>query len=140
MDTTEKGIFINGKQQIIEMLQFMENDDKQKLLENIKQRNAPMAKELSEKSLSFKDLFRLSSGHIRTIFEKSNPAIIGLALYPLTVSLQKKALQSLSREVAEQAFNVMRQDLSHKKIECQRAQEKIVRLAIQLSRHNSVQL
>ena len=90
MDTTEKGIFINGKQQIIEMLQFMENDDKQKLLENIKQRNAPMAKELSEKSLSFKDLFRLSSGHIRTIFEKSNPAIIGLALYPLTVSLQKK--------------------------------------------------
>ncbi len=140
MDTTEKGIFINGKQQIIEMLQFMENDDKQKLLENIKQRNAPMAKELSEKSLSFKDLFRLSSGHIRTIFEKSNPAIIGLALYPLTVSLQKKALQSLSREVAEQAFNVMRQDLTHKKIECQRAQEKIVRLAIQLSRHNSVQL
>ena len=140
MDTTEKGIFINGKQQIIEMLQYMENEDKQKLLDNIKQRNAPMAKELSEKSLSFKDLFRLSSSHIRTIFEKSNPAIIGLALYPLSVSLQKKALQSLSREVAEQAFNVMRQDLSNKKIECQRAQEKIVRLAIQLSRHNSVQL
>ena len=140
MKQNEQGIFINGKQQIIEMLQFMNEEEKNKLLKNIRIKNAAMAKELSEQSFSFKDLFRLPSTSLKKIFDKSNPAIIGLALYPLPQNLQRKALMCIERNLAESAFQVMNQDLSAKKIECKRAQDKIVQTAINLSRMNSISL
>lgn len=140
MENKEQGIYINGKQQVIEMLQYMENSERQKLLDNIKMRNAVMARELSEQSLSFKDLLRLPTHHVQTIFQKHNPAIIGLALFELPVTLQKKALQSLDRDIAEKAFSVMSSDLTNKKVECKRAQNKIVQTAIHLSRARSVEL
>ncbi len=138
--TSEQGIFLNGRQQIIEMLQFMNDEDKQKLLDNIKQRNAVMARELSEQSFSFKNLFKLSSENINKIFSKVNPAIIALALYPLEISLQRKALSALDRPVAEEAFTIMNQDLSSKKQESKRAQDKIVQAAIQLSRKKYINI
>lgn len=137
---SEQGIFINGRQQIIEMLQFMNENDKQKLLNNIKQRNAVMARELSEQSFSFKNLFQLSAESINKIFSKSNPAIIGLALYPLEKSYQRKALSALDRNIAEEAFHIMNQNLTSKKQECKRAQEKIVQIAIQLSRQQYINI
>ncbi len=139
-NNSEQGIFINGRQQIIEMLQFMNDKDKQKLLNNIKQRNAVMARELSEQSFSFKNLFQLSSENIGKIFSKANPAVIGLALYPLEMSHQKKALGSLDRNIAEEAYGIMSQNLSNKKQECKRAQEKIVQIAIQLSRQQYINI
>ncbi|MFT6630836.1 MAG: flagellar motor switch protein FliG [Bacteriovoracaceae bacterium] len=139
-NNSEQGIFINGKQQIIEMLQFMNEKDRQKLLNNIKQRNAVMARELSEQSFSFKDLFQLSSDNLRKIFTRTNPAIIGLALYPLDANHQRKALAALDRNIAEEAFGIMNQDLSGKKHECKRAQEKIVTMAIQLSRQDHIHI
>ena len=137
-ESNQNNIFINGRQQIIEMLQYMEEGEKQKLLNNIKLRNASMAKELSEQSFSFKNLFSLSRKSLERIFSKVNPAIIGLALYPLDPKLQRKALMSLDRGLAEEAFHIMKQNLSHKKQETQRAQEKIVQIAIQLSKQNHV--
>lgn len=139
-DKTEQGIFINGRQQIIEMLQFMKEGEKEKLLNNIKARNAVMARELSEQSFSFKDLFRLSSESLRKIFSRTNPAIIALALYPLEASYQRKALTALDRSTAEEAFSIMNQNLMGKKQECKRAQEKIVQFAIQLSRTQHIDI
>ncbi len=137
---SDQGIFINGRQQIIEMLQYMKNDEKQKLLNNIKLRNAIVARELSEQSLSFKDLFQLNSDYLYRIFARVNPAIIGLALYTLDAKSQRKALSSMDRSLAESAFQVMSQDLSNKKQECKRAQEKIVQVAIALSRQKSIDI
>ncbi len=139
-DTPEQGIYINGKQQIIEMLQYMNESDRKKLLHNIRLRNATMARELSEQSLSFKDLVKLPESFLNLILSKCNPAIIGLALYNVPVEFQRKALSAISRELAEQAFNVMSQDLSFKKQECKRAQEKIVQIAIGLSKRNQIQI
>ena len=50
---SNENIYINGKGQIIEMLKIMPMAEKMKLLKNIGLRNAPMARELSEESLSF---------------------------------------------------------------------------------------
>ena len=58
-DNKENGIYINGRQQIIDMLQFMSEPERRKLLKNIEMRNAVMARELSEQSLSFNDLNKL---------------------------------------------------------------------------------
>ena len=137
---TEQGIFINGRQQIIEMLQFMNEDDKRKLLGNIQKRNAVMARELSEQSFSFKSLFALPKEDLNKILSRSNPAIIALALYPLEISLQRKALSSLDRAAAENAFEIMGHDLSAKRQEIKRAQDKIIQIAIQLSRQKYISI
>lgn len=136
----EQGIFLNGRQQIIEMLQFMDEDEKRKLLGNIEKRNSIMARELSEQSFSFKSLFSLSKEQLQEILSRINPAIIALSLYPLEISLQRKALSSIDRKSAEDAFEIMSNDLSSKKKEMKRAQEKVIQVAIQLSRQKYIQI
>ena len=140
MSNTEQGIFINGRQQIIEMLQYMNEEEKQKLLGNIKQKNAVMARELSEQSFSFRSLFKLDQDTLRQIFSRTSPAIIALSLYPLEAKFQRKALGVLERAVAEEAYGLMTQNLSSKKTECRRAQDKIAQIAIQLSRQKSIRI
>lgn len=137
---TEQGIFINGRQQIIEMLQFMSEPERRKLLNNIGMRNAVMARELSEQSLSFNDLIHLPQDALRKIFTQCNPAIIGLALYNCTSELQRKVLASLDRHIAENAFEIMNQNLMSKKLECKRAQERVLQIAIQLNRRQNITL
>lgn len=139
-NNSEQGIFINGKQQIIEMLQFMPEQEREKLLKNIKLRNAVMGRELAEKSLSFNSIVKLSNESLRAIFNQANPAIIGLALYTSSKSLQRKVLSSIDRDLAERAFSIMSEDLSNKAIECKRAQEKIIQKAILLSRNKKISL
>ena len=137
---SEQGIFLNGRQQIIEMLQFMDEKEKRKLLNNIEKRNAVMARELSEQSFSFKSLFDLSSEQLNKILSRCNPAIVALALYPLEISLQRKALASLERAMAEKAFEIMSNNLSNKSQEIKRAQQKIIQVAIQLSRQKYIKI
>lgn len=135
---SDKGIFINGKQQIIEMLQFMNESDKQRLLKNISARNAIMGRELAEQSFSLKDLIRLNDHALTLVLRYSNAPIIGLALYLLPVDFQRRALSLMERSSAEDAYHIMSQNLSSKKIECQRAQKKLLEAAIELSRRNQI--
>jgi flagellar motor switch protein FliG len=135
---SDKGIFINGKQQIIEMLQYMDDSDKQKLLKNISARNAVMGRELTEQSFSLKDLMRLNDHALSIVLRYSNAPIIGLALYLLPTDFQRRALSLMDRASAENAYHIMSQNLSSKKIECQRAQRKLLEAAIELSRRNQI--
>lgn len=139
-NSSQNGIFINGKKQVVELLQFMSDAERKKLLYNIKMRNAVMAKELSEKSLSFRDLFQLEDHIVTRILQNINPTIIGLALFLSPIAIQRRALQLMQREDAEQAFHIMNQNLAHKKIECQKAQERILQSAIHLSRRNLINI
>lgn len=139
-NSSQNGIFINGKKQVVELLQFMSDAERKKLLHNIRMRNAVMAQELSEKSLSFRDLFQLDDHIVSRILQNINPTIIGLALFLSPINVQRKALQLMQREDAEQAFHIMNQNLSHKKVECQKAQERILQAAIQMSRRNLINL
>ena len=138
MDNSEQGIYINGRQQIIEMLQYMNEADRKKLLKNIGLRNSVMARELSEQSLSFNDLVQLNHQTLKKIFSLCNPAITGLALYNCTEELQRKVLSVIDREQAEAAYNIMSKNLSSKKTECKRAQEKVLQIVIQLSRKEQI--
>lgn len=139
-ENTEQGIYINGKQQIIEMLQFMNESDRKKLLDNVRRRNAVMARELSEQSFSFKDLAKLPKDFLGSILSKVNPAIVGLAIYDESVQLQRLVLGSLPRDKAEEAFHIMSQNLLSKKQERKRAKENIIRFAIELSRRHQVNI
>lgn len=141
MSTTErKGYYINGKEQVIELLQHLDGEERQKLLRNISLRNASMAKELSEQSLSFKDILAANTESLSKIMQVTTPAIIGLALYLTPRAFQRKALGAMDRTRAEQAFNVMSRDLSDKRAECMKAQNKLVQNALELSRRGIIKL
>lgn len=136
----DKGVFINGKKQIIDMLRFMDRTERDKLLGNIAQRNVSIARELSEQSLSFKDILKMEDETLSIILKNVSSAVLGLALYQTPTAFQRRALSIINRSQAEAAFNILTQDLSSKSRECQRAQQKIVDAVIELSRRGLMKI
>jgi flagellar motor switch protein FliG len=136
---TENGIFINGKKQVIELLQRMDSSDKAKLLKNLRTRNPALAKELTESCISFESIWDLDDECLKTVVSQVQPAILGLALSLVHVKNQRRALSLISRELALKAFDIMQKDLTGNRTECIRAQQKILELAISLHRNRIIQ-
>lgn len=137
--TTENGIFINGKGQVIELLQQMNAADKAKLLKNLRVRNPSLAKELTESCISFESIWDLDDSGLKTIVSQVQPAILGLALSLVHTKNQRRALGLIARESAVRAFEIMQKDLTSNRSECMRAQQKILELAISLHRNRIIQ-
>lgn len=135
----KEGIFINGKKQVIELLQQMEGPDKAKLLRNLRLRNPALAKELTESCISFESIWDLDDESLKTIVTQVNPAILGLALSLVHVKNQRRALALTNRATALKAFEIMQADLSSNRNECYRAQQKILELAMSLHRNKTIQ-
>ncbi len=124
--TSENGIFINGKAQIIEMLQLMTAKEKERIIKHIRLKNPNLANELEEKSFSFKDLFNLRNETLKPILEAVNPAILGISLRNLSSEIQRKVLSIISRSSAEDSFTWMTKKLNDESRDIQRAQEKVM--------------
>lgn len=135
----ENGIFINGKRQVIELLQKMDGPDKARLLKNLRTRNPALAKELTESCISFESIWDLDDEGLKTVVSQVQPAILGLALSLVHVKNQRRALSMISREMAVKAFDIMQKDLTSNRNECFRAQQKIVELALSLHRNRIIQ-
>lgn len=133
------GVFINGKRQVIELLQQMDAGDKAKLLKNLRVRNPSLAKELTESCLSFESIWDLDDECLKTVVSQVQPAILGLALSLVHVKNQRRALSMISREMALKAFEIMQKDLTSNRHECLRAQQKILELAVNLNRNRIIQ-
>ncbi len=137
--TKENGIFINGKGQVIELLQQMNAADKAKLLKNLRVRNPTLAKELTESCISFESIWDLDESGLKTLVSQVQPAVLGLALSLVNVKNQRRALGLIPRESAVRAFEIMQKDLSSNRSECNRAQQKILELALSLHRNRIIQ-
>lgn len=136
---TNEGIFINGKGQVIELLQQMNAADKARLLKNLRVRNPSLAKELTESCISFESIWDLDDAGLKTIVSQVQPAILGLALSLVHTKNQRRALGLIPRESAVRAFEIMQKDLTSNRSECMRAQQKILELAISLHRNRIIQ-
>ncbi len=135
----ENGVFINGKKQVIELLQRMDAGDKARLLKNLRTRNPVLAKELTESCISFESIWDLDEQCLKTVVSQIQPAILGLALSLVHVKNQRRALSLISRDMAMKAFDIMQKDLTANRNECIRAQHKILELAINLHRNRIIQ-
>lgn len=135
----ENGVFINGKRQVIELLQRMDSGDKARLLKNLKTRNPSLAKELTESCISFESIWDLDDECLKTVVSQVQPTILGLALSLVHVKNQRRALSLISREQALRAFDIMQKDLTGNRNECIRAQQKVLELAIHLNRNKIIQ-
>lgn len=136
---TENGIFINGKRQVIELLQTMDGPDKARLLKNLRLRNPSLAKELTESCISFESIWDLDDEALKTLVSQVQPAVLGLALSLVHTKNQRRALSLISRQMAIKAFDIMQKDLTSNRNECHRAQQKILELALNLHRGKIIQ-
>lgn len=120
------GIFINGKAQVAEMLQYMTSEEKRRILNIIRVRNPALAQEIEEISFTFADIFSLSNDHLQILFKSAQAAILGIALRDLSSEIQRKVLAVAPRAYAEECFKWMTGPLSNEKRDVKRAQEKIL--------------
>lgn len=138
--TNENGIFLNGKAQIVEMLQIMDAGSKEKLLRNIRMRNPAMANELAEQSLTFDDLDNLDDNDIINLYSYIKAPVLGVALKNVKTEFQRRVLGLAPRAYAEEAFSVMNKDLRDEKTMIKKAQQKVIDTLVSLSRRGRVSL
>ena len=136
----KEGIFINGKAQIIEMLQFMDDAEKATLIKNIRLKNPALANELFHASLTFEHVNNLENSQIQILLNYISPAILGIALKGTSLEFQKRILGQLERSKAEKAYEVMstprRTDIADSK----RAQEKVLETLTQLVKKRVIKI
>lgn len=137
-ESNDNNIFINGKQQVVELLRYMETSEKTKLLRNLKGRNPTLAKELSEQCFSFDNIWGLNDEDLSRVLSGVKSVILGLALNQSSIKNQKRSLSLIARDQAIKAYEVMTKDLSDNRRECMRAQEKILEYAMELHRKQMI--
>jgi flagellar motor switch protein FliG len=125
-NSSNQGVFINGKSQIIEMLQHMSREERSLLLKNIKSRNPQLAEELADSCFTFNDLDSLSDYELQTIFNYISAPILGMALKNIERNFQRRLLSLADRAYAEEAFRVMKTPYANEKRDNKRAQNKII--------------
>ena len=134
------GVFLNGKAQIIEMLEIMSATERQKLLNNIRLRNPKLANELMEKSLNFTDLDRLEDFDLKKIISETNPQIMGTALKSAPVNFQRRVLGLCERQYAIETYDIMIKRIENEKRDSQRAQGRILGAFANLVRRQVINL
>ncbi len=138
--SSKEKIRINGRAQIVEMLRFMDDDERNTLLRNINLRNSTMARELMEESFSFQNFMGLSDHSILRTLSYVKPAVIGVALKSCSLKFQKKILSLIDRSIAEKAFSYMQNPMSNPARDALKAQDKIAQTAIALARRKVISL
>jgi len=139
-NNNSNSIFINGKAQIIEMLQHMPREERSRLLKNLKLRNPQLAEELTEQCFTFSDLDNLADNDLQMIFQYITAPILGMALKNIERSFQRRLLSLAGRDYAEEAFRVLKTPYSTEKRDIKRAQNKIVEILVSLKKRRQISL
>ncbi|OUR93129.1 hypothetical protein A9Q84_21750 [Halobacteriovorax marinus] len=137
---TPSGVFINGKAQIIEMLQIMPEEEKATLFRNIQKRNPQLAAELLEKSISFNDINRLNEFDLKTLCRNIHSGVFGVALKACSTEFQRNVLTILPRDYAEKSYHAMKARLSNENDSIEKARNKVVQTLATLSRRQQIKL
>ncbi len=137
-NNSNQGVFINGRAQIIEMLQHMPREERTKLLKNLKVRNPQLAEELSESCFTFNDLDSLNDYELQMIFNYISAPIFGMALKNVERAFQRRLLSLADRAYADEAFKVLKTPYSNEKRDIKRAQNKIIETLASLKKRKQV--
>jgi len=137
---SEQTVFINGRAQVIEMLQYMEDEDRNTLLKNIRIRNPILANELLEKSLVFENIGKLSDHEIRLVINYVQPTIMGVALKSVNQDLQRRVLGLAQRGFAEKAYEIMIKSIGNETTHIRKAQNKILETMVALNKKKQINL
>jgi len=134
------GVFLNGKAQVIEMLQMLSPKERERILNHVRVKNPTLASELVEASVCFEDLGRLQEREFNILFQYLTPVIVGMALKGVDANFQRRILTQSPRQFAEEAFEIMMTPLENERVNIRRAQQKVIEVAIQLRRRGQLKL
>ncbi len=139
-ENLEGNVFINGRAQILEMFQYLNPDERERLLKQIRIKNPQLAAEIVETSIQFKSILDLTDHEITRVLGYIKAPILGVALKSLKVAEQRRVLSLCSREFAEEAFKVMSTRLANEGRDVERACAKIKAIMAALSKKQLIQL
>ena len=139
-DNLEGNVFINGRAQILEMFQYLNPDERERLLKQIRIKNPQLAAEIVETSIQFKNILGLSDSEITRVLGYVKAPVLGVALKSLKVQEQRRLLSLCSREFAEEAFKVMSTRLANETRDVERACAKIKSIMAALSKKKLINL
>lgn len=139
-DNVEGNVFINGRAQILEMFQYLNPEERERLLKQIKMKNPQLAAEIIETSIQFKNILALKDDEITRVVSYVKAPILGVALKSLKVNEQRRILSLCSREYAEEAYKVMSTRLANEGRDVERACAKIKSIMSTLSKKRLINL
>ena len=134
MDTTKTdGIFLNGKAQVIEMLKYMEFDERENLLKQLRRQGRQLlADELMMSSLGLEQISLLKDQELKYLFYQVSAPILGIAIRSLDISLQRRVLSLAPRSYAEETYKFMTADIDNEEDKIQKAQDKTRKILVQM--------
>ncbi|MDA8792688.1 hypothetical protein N9N67_05550 [Bacteriovoracaceae bacterium] len=136
--SSQRGVYLNGRKQIIDLLRALDPSTKKTLLRNMQVRNSSLTRDLEDHSLNFASLDLLSDHDINRLFEMLDPTLTGLALYYSSTRFQKRVLSGITKTKAQKAFSLLQQNLYDRKEQINRAQEKVLEVAIELKKRRLI--
>jgi len=126
--TEKKGVDV-----VVEMLNHMELDQREKLLKNLAERDPTLTQELREKSFNFDSLLKVSSLKIQKLLREIPTPRLALALRKCSDEVKAYILQNMSQRAAgtlrEEIINSPPRPIS----EVNRAQREILEVLKTLS-------
>lgn len=105
-------VIINGRAQVIDLLKKLPDENKQKILNVVKQKNPKLAKELLMYTITFENFLALSPSDLTVVLPYISNRILALALKSQTEDTLRKILQNLSRPRALEIFTSLKDDTS----------------------------
>ena len=136
----QEGVFINGKAQIVEMLQYMEPNERETLIKNLRLRNPALTQDLVRESMTFDVVEHLSDKDWMIVFQYIDSRILGIALKFSTQDFQRRLLGLAPRDYAEEAYSTLTTPVSNGRENCRRAQKKIMDMVLNLSKRRLISL
>lgn len=134
------GVFLNGRAQVIEMLQMLSPQERERILNHVRIKNPALASELVEESVCFEDIGRLNQRELVMLLQYITPVVLGMALKGSESQFQRRILSSAPRQYAEEAFDIMMTPLENERTNIRRAQQKVIEICIQLRRRRQIHL
>ena len=120
------GIYINGKEQALEILKLLTPQERARILNSINVKNPSLANELKQNSINERDIEQYPISSFTNIFRNINPEVLGLALQGTSTTFQKDILRAAPRNYAEKAFKTLTLTLPTSKTETITRAKKII--------------
>ncbi len=130
----QMGVFLNGKNQVIELLRHMDKNERDTLLAHMKIKNPQLTEELKQQSLGINDLVNYSQQELKFMSKKIPAQIFGIALKGVELKTQKIILSGLPRSYAEEAYEIMVAPAYNQNKDINRAQLKITEIMLTIKR------
>lgn len=132
----QNGVFINGKEQVVELLKHLNEDERTRILKHIRIKNPTLGAELTSRSITINYLTEMNQRALNYISNFVQPEIMGLALKVCSVKEQRDILMKLEKSYAEKAYETMISAIRNQQQVAKKAEAKIKNIIIDYLRNN----